>query len=166
MISKTLSVRKMLCRSILMMLAMVVVVEGWDIDGHEAVGMVAMSALDSRASNQLKRLLQGKDAVEDAGWAHKAESSIPWSTRLHFLSQPEPFSNTLVVNEITCPQGQCLLEALKLFYDQAKGDTSKVEISQKDRLMMSSARLPVQVTDADAVRFLINLIGDMHQPLP
>ncbi|EER19020.1 hypothetical protein Pmar_PMAR021657, partial [Perkinsus marinus ATCC 50983] len=58
-------------------------------------------------------------------WAHKAESSIPWSTRLHFLSQPEPFSNTLVVNEITCPQGQCLLEALKLFYDQAKGDTSK-----------------------------------------
>ncbi|KAF4681919.1 hypothetical protein FOZ60_011360 [Perkinsus olseni] len=160
--SKIFRVRKILCRCIQMMMV-VVMVNGWDVDGHEAVGMVAMSALDGRASNQLKRLLQGKDAVEDAGWAHKAESAIPWSKPLHFIQQPEPFSNTLVINDITCPDGQCLLEAIKIFYDQAKGDTSKS--SQKDRLMRSATRLPVQVTDADAVRFLINLIGDMHQPL-
>mmetsp|Transcript_9799 Transcript_9799/g.8329 ORF Transcript_9799/g.8329 Transcript_9799/m.8329 type:complete len:93 (+) Transcript_9799:24-302(+) len=55
-----------------------------------------MSALDGRASNQLKRLLQGKDAVEDAGWAHKAESAIPWSKPLHFIQQPEPFSTKII----------------------------------------------------------------------
>lgn len=49
----------------------------FDKDGHEAVGMVAMSALSQPSIEGIKRLMHGADAADVAGWAHALEDQHP-----------------------------------------------------------------------------------------
>ncbi|CEM27184.1 unnamed protein product [Vitrella brassicaformis CCMP3155] len=131
----------------------------WDKDGHEAIGMTAMSALKGKALAQLKRLMGGKDAVDVSEWAHKVNKQYPWTTALHFQPQPggEPDTewrcDKIDVSE--CPDNKCLLAALKHFYGRLTGK-KLVEMKYPEG---------IHFTDADCLKYLINLIGDLHQPL-
>eukprot|EP00386_Alphamonas_edax_P008732 GDKI01028428.1.p1 GENE.GDKI01028428.1~~GDKI01028428.1.p1 ORF type:complete len:270 (-),score=76.60 GDKI01028428.1:200-1009(-) len=128
---------------------------GWDKEGHEAIGMTAMSALKGKALQQVKRLMGGKDVVDISDWAHKVNKLYPWTEKLHFQPQTE-WGCKLDFNN--CPANVCLVNALKHFYgrltNKKVGETANLKYPEDMKL-----------TDADALKFLISLIADMHQPM-
>lgn len=117
--------------------------------------MTTMSALQAASLAQVKRLLGGKDAVDVAAWAHKVNKKYPWTVNLHFQKQPAWKCNG--VDTTSCTGGACLLKALKHFYGKlAPAKAPQVAIDWPAGM---------KLTDADNIKFLINLIGDLHQPL-
>jgi len=137
-----------------------VAVVAWDKDGHEAIGMTAMSALDTTAVAQVKRLMHGRDAVDVAAWAHKVNKKYPWTVELHFQRQPsgrcsQPSMWKMPVDLTNCPDNRCLVKGLKHFYGRLVGK-KYVDINWPSGM---------KLTDADCVKFLINLVGDLHQPM-
>eukprot|EP00927_Polykrikos_kofoidii_P030096 TRINITY_DN25954_c0_g1_i1.p1 TRINITY_DN25954_c0_g1~~TRINITY_DN25954_c0_g1_i1.p1 ORF type:complete len:394 (-),score=69.69 TRINITY_DN25954_c0_g1_i1:78-1187(-) len=127
---------------------------GWDKDGHEAIGMTTMSALQPEPVSQVKRLMHGKDAVEIAAWAHKVNRKYPWTSDLHFQRQPSmncPGGADLSI----CPGNKCLVKALQHFYGR---------LVNKPLVDIDWGK-GITLTDADCLKYLINLIGDLHQPL-
>lgn len=139
------------------LLANLPVALAWDKDGHEAIGMTTMSALDTSAVSQVKRLMHGRDAVDVAAWAHKVNKKYPWTTELHFQRQPRrPEPGCKGADLSQCVDNKCLVKALRHFYGRLTGEPHLVDINWGTG---------VKLTDADCVKFLINLIGDLHQPL-
>lgn len=117
--------------------------------------MTTMSALQATSLAQIKRLLGGKDAVDVAAWAHKVNKKYPWTVRLHFQKQPAWKCNG--VDTTHCEGNACLLQALKSFYAKlTPGKSTEIPIDWPAGM---------KLTDADNLKFLINLIGDLHQPL-
>eukprot|EP00928_Gymnodinium_smaydae_P016853 TRINITY_DN1637_c0_g3_i2.p1 TRINITY_DN1637_c0_g3~~TRINITY_DN1637_c0_g3_i2.p1 ORF type:complete len:405 (-),score=108.20 TRINITY_DN1637_c0_g3_i2:83-1261(-) len=128
-------------------------VHAWDKDGHEAVGMTCMSALQPEATAQVKHLMHGRDASDVAAWAHKVNKKFPWTVALHFQKQPNLRCNGADLS--VCPGNRCLVTAMKYFYNKLT-DQPTVDIDWG---------AGIKLTDADHVKYLINLIGDLHQPL-
>jgi len=125
----------------------------WDKDGHEAIGMTTMSALQNGPTAQVKRLMGGKDAVDVAAWAHKVNKKYPWTVELHFQRQPGYRCSGVDLTQ--CPGNRCLTQALKHFYGHlVNKPTANIDWPSNMKL-----------TDADRVKYLINLMGDLHQPL-
>lgn len=137
----------------LLVAACVLGASAWDKDGHEAIGMVAMSALEGPAAVQVKHLMGGRDAVDVAAWAHKVNKKYPWTLPLH--NQPQPSWKCEGTDTSVCPDNKCLVKALKHFYGRLTGQNF-VTIDWPTGMAL---------TDADAVKYLINLMGDLHQPM-
>lgn len=133
--------------------ALLPAVLAWDKDGHEAIGMTTMSALQNGPTAQVKRLMGGKDAVDVAAWAHKVNKKYPWTTQLHF--QRQPGGKCKEVDLSHCPDNKCLVKAMKHFYGRLVGKPlEKIDWG-----------VGIKLTDADCLKYLINLVGDLHQPL-
>lgn len=131
----------------------------WDKEGHEAVGGTAMSLLDSKASSKLKSLLSGDDASDVAGWAHRIEGLADWTSSLHFMQQETDWSCRVAdaSQSGVCHEGRCLGVSIRHFFRQL---TNGERIVGKNVMNDES-----NFTDADALRFLINLVGDLSQSL-
>lgn len=128
----------------------------WDKDGHEAIGMTTMSALEGGAVAQLKRLMHGRDAVDVAAWAHKVNKKYPWTADLHFQKQSVDAQGKCTGKKRSeCPNNKCLVNAMKHLYGKL--------VHKPDFDIDWGAG--IKLTDADYVKFLINLMGDLHQPL-
>ena len=134
-------------------------VSAWDKDGHDAVGGTAMSMLDTSVSSKLKGILGGDDASDVAGWAHRIEKSLGWTSTVHFMAQANDWSCTAPSTTSTgiCPDGRCLETAIRHFYRQLTRGESIPGIN----VMKSES----DFTDSDALRFIINLAGDLSQSL-
>jgi len=149
------SIGTMSIRSVALQAALLTVflplTHAWDKDGHEAIGMTTMSALQTGPVAQVKRLMHGKDAVDVAAWAHKVNKKYPWTSELHFQKNQKCGET----NFTDCPGNRCLVKALKHFYGRLVNK----------QLVNIEWPGGIKLTDADAVKFLINLIGDLHQPM-
>lgn len=95
----------------------------------------------------------GKDAVDVAAWAHKVNKKYPWTVQLHFQQQPAWRCKNVDLSH--CPDNRCLIKALKHFY-------GRLINKPLEKIDWGSG---VKLTDADCLKYLINLIGDLHQPL-
>jgi len=137
----------------LLLIALFFNASAWDKDGHEAIGMTTMSALEGAAVAQVKHLMGGRDAVDVAAWAHKVNKKYPWTVPLHFQPQPSWACNG--ADTSVCSENRCLVKALKHFYGRLTNQQLVTIDWPKD----------MHLTDADAVKYLINLIGDLHQPM-
>mmetsp|Transcript_63259 Transcript_63259/g.119733 ORF Transcript_63259/g.119733 Transcript_63259/m.119733 type:complete len:407 (+) Transcript_63259:100-1320(+) len=138
----------------------------FDIDAHDAIGQTSASAMDQTAIKQVKRLLGGQDASDVAGWGHQVDDTYPGMERLHFQiydDGSQPFCGPAEGRVPKCEDNICLLTAIKHFYGRILSDEGrKTEYPQID---YNKAAKGVKFTDADAVKMLINLLGDLHQPL-
>lgn len=135
----------------------VVVTTAWDTDGHQAIGMTAMSALSSKATAQVKRLMGGRDVVDVAGWAHRVEEKHPGTAPFHKQWQDRAWNCAVPQkDENNCPENACLVPAIQHFYGRLTGRPNLIQLKYPDGL---------KFTDSDAVKFLVNLVGDLHQPL-
>mmetsp|Transcript_71537 Transcript_71537/g.155423 ORF Transcript_71537/g.155423 Transcript_71537/m.155423 type:complete len:389 (-) Transcript_71537:120-1286(-) len=137
---------------ILVFLVQVNLAFAWDKDGHEAIGMTTMSALQAGPVAQVKRLMHGRDAVDVASWAHKVNAKYPWTVELHLQRQPALPCKGADLSH--CPGNRCLVKSLKHFYGK---------LVHKDLVEIDWEGL--KLTDADLVKYLINLVGDLHQPM-
>mmetsp|Transcript_42561 Transcript_42561/g.112310 ORF Transcript_42561/g.112310 Transcript_42561/m.112310 type:complete len:397 (-) Transcript_42561:43-1233(-) len=137
----------------------------FDIDAHDAIGQTSASGMDQRAIKQLKRLMGGKDASDVAGWGHQVDDTFPGFAKLHFQEHDDgaEFCASKADLRAKCEGNVCLVQALKHFYGRILSDEAqKMEYPAID---YSSIAKGIKVTDADALKMLINLLGDLHQPL-
>jgi len=91
--------------------------------------------------------------VDVAAWAHKVNKKYPWTVALHFQKQPSMRCKGAELS--VCPGNKCLVNPLKHFYGRLV-NKPMVEIDWGPG---------IKLTDADCVKYLINLLGDLHQPL-
>ncbi|KAK9171572.1 S1/P1 Nuclease family protein [Cryptosporidium meleagridis] len=142
----------------------------FDAEGHSAIGMTTISGLQNNFSQKLRRLMNGKDIVDISGWGERVSKKHPSTLPFHFQGQSKGdyFKNgELIGNDFkkkfilkpdnNCKHtGHCLVPMIKHLYYRLIGDNSKFEINYPEG---------IQLTDSDSMKFLINLIGDLHQPM-
>lgn len=118
----------------------------WGPLGHRIIARIAAREAGSKARSRLSFYL-GKDAaIEDAAlWANGLEHDRPESARWHFIHIPP---NAMELDlERQCPDGECITVKVREFEGIARlgiRDRSEIE---------------------EAVKLLLHLVGDLHQPL-
>lgn len=117
----------------------------WSAPGHHAVADLAWTRLTPAARERVRALLGGDDFVHVSTWADSIRSSRRATAPFHYVNIAiwEPRYD----ERRHCPDGKCVIGAIE--------DFERVLTDQQ-----------ASTTDrAEALRFLIHFVGDIHQPL-
>jgi S1/P1 Nuclease len=124
----------------------------WGSEGHRVTGLVASELLTPKTRLKLNQLIEGSGSPEgladmtlfmDINRKELSEK-VPGSEKWHYDNQP--VCKTLTFDQY-CPKGECASAKIPELFRKLK-DTST---PKEDR--------------AQALRFLVHMIGDIHQPL-
>ena len=118
----------------------------WGAQGHEIIATIAVQYLTPRARAQVAKLL-GSPAmlIHDANWADEVRDQRPETGRWHYVDIPLGAPGYVAGRH--CPTGQCVVAQI----------VSARQVLANPR--QSAARR------AEALRFLIHFVADLHQPL-
>ena len=120
----------------------------WGSEGHRVTGLVAAELLTPRARLRLNDLIAGADLGDIANYIDLNRTTlsllIPNSDKWHYDNQP--VCQTLSFDEY-CPKGECA--------------SARVPVLAK---ILADFTNPPEVR-AMAARFLVHIVGDIHQPL-
>jgi hypothetical protein len=121
----------------------------WGDEGHRITGFIANTYLSDAARAQLLTLVSTDNLALIATWMDDERDllnqSLPGSSRWHYENR---LACAPTLNAAPpCPQGQCITQQIERW--------SKV-LQNRDESVAHRA---------DAVRILVHLIGDLHQPL-
>lgn len=135
----------------------------WGCKGHEIIALIAESHLDARARSMAYKILTagpiapslsrfcgqtGLDRFADSStWADDVRSVWPATAAWHFINIPLAARRSSNLARYCPPATGCLLSAIR----------AQLRILRDPR-SAAEAR-------ADALRFVIHLVGDLHQPL-
>tara|TARA_B100000700_G_scaffold330240_2_gene455464 strand:+ start:1134 stop:1892 length:759 start_codon:yes stop_codon:yes gene_type:complete len=118
-------------------------VYGWGKTGHRVVGKVANTYLTKNAQMQIKRILGHNDLSRVSTWADEIKSDPDWkhAWNWHFCTIPdgEDYETGKYTGDA--------VEKIKEF----SGVLKNLKASKEDKQV--------------ALKFLVHLIGDLHQPL-
>ncbi|HEV2562268.1 MAG TPA: S1/P1 nuclease [Rhizomicrobium sp.] len=120
----------------------------WGSEGHEIVALIAASELSPAAKFQVEQLLGGNaaNAMADAStWADRVRRDRPKTGPWHYVD----------------------IEITSAGYDAARAcpnDDCVVAQIERDAAIVGDKTLAMPVR-AEALRFLIHFVGDVHQPL-
>ena len=120
----------------------------WGAEGHEIVAMLAARQLSAQASAQVRALLGGAPAatmIADANWADEIRDQRPGTSRWHYVNIPVTARSYDARRD--CP-----------------GDDCAVAQINRNLAVLGNRKL-APARRAEALRFLIHLVGDIHQPL-
>lgn len=118
----------------------------WGAHGHEIIATIALQELNPQAREQVARLL-GNPAmlIHEANWADeirdRRRETGPW----HYVDIPLGAPRYLAARD--CPRGDCVV----------------AQIAAAQRVLANPRQS--SAARADALRFLIHLVADIHQPL-
>jgi nuclease S1 len=117
----------------------------WGLTGHRVVGQIAENYLSKKASKEVKKILGTESLADVANWMDfiKSEPSYDYMKPWHYVTVPE--GKTYETSEKE-PKGD-VIWAINKFIGELKSDTLTLEEQQF------------------ALKFLVHLIGDIHQPL-
>jgi nuclease S1 len=117
----------------------------WGLTGHRVVGQIAQKHLSSKAKKELKRVFGHKSLAYNANWMDfiKSDPSFNHMKPWHYASIPDGQT----YKQAGTPPEKDIIWAINNFTGQLKSDT----------LMLDEERF--------ALRCLIHLVGDIHQPL-
>ena len=120
----------------------------WGAEGHRVTGLIATELLTPRARMRLNDLIPGADLGDIANYIdlNRATLSqlIPNSDKWHYDNQPVCQTQTF---EEYCPKGECA--------------SARVPVLIK---LLADFTHPPEIR-AMAARFLVHIVGDIHQPL-
>jgi hypothetical protein len=132
-------------------------------EAHEIIAMIAEAHLTPHASAMVLQLLNDNpidpalpryckqpdlDAMAySATWADDYRSAEPKTTPWHFIDIPIGVTKEGDLAEFCAPPGGCIVQALK------------------DQIALLRAPDTDPAKRADALRFVIHFLGDLHQPL-
>jgi len=123
----------------------------WGPRGHRIVAEIAQQQLNSSARREIARMLDGSDLVSISTWADEIRSERPETAKWHFVDIPlqsEGFSDRR-----DCPSfsndriGDCVVDRIVFFNG-----------------VLANRNAPLQAR-AEALKFLVHLVGDIHQPM-
>ncbi|MBI3803692.1 MAG: S1/P1 nuclease [Nitrospirae bacterium] len=120
----------------------------WGEAGHRIVADVAERHLTQPARQEVERLLEGASLASIAAWADRIRGDRPETAPWHYVNIPFKASRYNPNRDCLSPaEGDCLIAAIARF----------------KRVLADRARpLPER---AEALKFLVHLVGDLHQPL-
>lgn len=156
-------ITKRICGALILVLLCAGSIEAhaWGCEGHEIVALIAMRHLQPQVANQVNAILTaspispslkrycrvlGLPLVADvASWADDYRAEQPDTGPLHYINIPLNATRDKYNVAQTCQSG-CIVDALTKYVQQLKSSNDpKVR--------------------ADALRFVIHFLGDIHQPL-
>jgi hypothetical protein len=121
-------------------------VQAWGADGHRLIARVAEQQLSPAARAEVERLLAlepGSSLASISTWADEHRS--PQTGRWHYVNFPRDATCTYEPQR-DCEDGACVVEAI-----------------QRQRAVLQSAAPDEQ--RLKALKYLVHLVGDVHQPL-
>jgi hypothetical protein len=134
----------------------------WGCDGHEAVAMIAEKHMSAHALERANQLLQrqpidpalsrycasqGSDLMVDSStWADDIRSARPETSEWHFIDIPRDAPRSALAESCPASTG-CVTSAIQHQLELLRS------VSNDPRVR------------ADALRFVIHFVGDLHQPL-
>jgi len=120
----------------------------WGNDGHKIVAIIAEAHLTDNARTEARRLLGNNSLESVATFADDVRNSRPETKNFHFVDIP--FGATSYNATRDCREtnkGDCVIAAIERFRatlaDKTRNDADR----------------------AEALKFIVHLVGDMHQPL-
>jgi hypothetical protein len=118
----------------------------WGAEGHEIVAAIALRELTPAARNEAGRLLGGPVMmVHDASWADEIRDSRPETGAWHYVDIPLWAGSYDTSRD--CGDGDCVVAQIA-----------------DDLRILSDQHVPDRIR-AEALRFLIHFVADVHQPL-
>lgn len=118
----------------------------WGAEGHEIAAAVALRELTPAAREQVGRLLGGPVMmVHDASWADEIRDARPETGAWHYVDIPLWAGSYDARRD--CGDGACVVAQI-----------------DDDLRILSDRRTP-DIVRAEALRFLIHFVADVHQPL-
>jgi hypothetical protein len=118
----------------------------WGPQGHEVVALIASQHLSVGARTEVARLLGGKAMmVHDSNWADEIRDRRRDTSAWHYVDIPLGARGYDPRRD--CPNGDCVVAQI-----------------EKDRRVLANRRLG-DGPRREAMRFLIHLVADLHQPL-
>ena len=145
----------------LFIIAASVQAHAWGCEGHQIVALIAMKHLQPQVASQVNTILaasppsstlrhfcrtSGLPPIADvASWADDVRADLPDTGPYHFVDIPlNAIRDNYDVTQV-CQQS-CVIDAIDKYAQQLKTSTDPK-------------------TRADALRFVIHFVGDIHQPL-
>ena len=116
----------------------------WD-TGHRIVARIAEERLTPHTREAVRDILEGQSLPDASVWADNIRQYRHDADKLHYVNIQ--LRDTAYVPERDCPGGRCIIAA----------------IERDRRILASNAASPAE--RAEALRFLIHFMGDLHQPL-
>ncbi len=118
----------------------------WGAQGHEIITTIAAHQLTARARAQVAQLLGGPAMlIHDSNWADEVRDQRPETGPWHYVDIPLRAPHYAPARD--CPTGQCVVAQIV-----------------RARQTVADLRQP-HARRAEALRFLIHFVADLHQPL-
>lgn len=120
----------------------------WGREGHEIIGKVAEAHLAEPTRRAALQLLSGQALSAVAYWADEVRDARPETMRWHFVNVPRNAPRFDATRDCTHTlEGDCTVAAIH----RARVAIANTSRSSEER--------------AEALKFLVHFIGDLHQPL-
>lgn len=121
----------------------------WGVTGHRVIAEIAQRHLDSKARKALKELIGNQSLAYWANWADfvKSDSTYRYAGRWHYVDLPPHMEKDTFVSALRALPGKNLFSQIPVLEEMVK-----------DKALPSDQRL-------FALKYLIHLLGDLHQPL-
>jgi hypothetical protein len=118
----------------------------WGAQGHEIVAAIALGELSPQARAQVTHLLGNTQLlIHESNWADEIRDRRPETGRWHYVDIPLHAPNYLPARD--CARGDCVV----------------AQIGAAQRVLADTRR--PRAARAEALRFLVHLVADIHQPL-
>ncbi len=117
----------------------------WGREGHEVVALIAGHYMSAAAVDRAKAMLGGESLEDVASWADDYRRDHPETGPWHYIDIPLADSTIDMARE--CADGQCVIAQTERFLAVLKDPKAD------------------QAAKAEALKFVVHFVGDLHQPL-
>jgi hypothetical protein len=117
----------------------------WGHEGHQIVALIAEKNITPAALARAKAILGGASLEDVASWADDYRRDYPETGPWHYIDIPLADSRIDMARE--CPDGQCVIAQTERFLSVLKDPK------------------PDRAAKAEALKFVVHFVGDLHQPL-
>ena len=120
---------------------------GWGRDGHKITGTIATHYLTPEAKAAVTALLGDQTLADVSTWVDeiRSDSAYRWASPLHY-SNVKPGEAEFDLSR-DCPERACVVSAINKYTEVLQ--TADASHGEK----------------AEALKFLVHFVGDIHQPL-
>lgn len=119
---------------------------GWGRDGHALIGAIAARHLNAKARAEVSRLLErGETLISIASWADEIRPNRRETSTWHYINIP--ISQPQGDWKRFCPPTDCVIGVIPKMQETLRSATA------------------TRAQKAEALKYLVHFVGDMHQPL-
>ena len=131
----------------LCLLSLTISASAWDAVGHRIIADIAYNNLTEKAKAQVDKMLGKKGIIYEATWADevRSDNKYAYSYQWHFQDLDDNMTSAGIKKLLENPKA----EGEHLFF----------------ALDSLTKRLKAHNSDAEALKFIVHFVGDLHQPM-